>query len=149
MNATALAAYARSPQFIYVYDTGVSAIMAMVFIAGARPIADLVGWPEAADVITMMGVFLLSWALFNYALGTARLPARSAVVANITGDAIWALGSVLLLATQASMFNGLGQALVAVQALFVATVLLTKLRGWPALIGTAKASSPLGKVTIF
>ncbi len=149
MNATALAAYARSPQFIYVYDTAVSAIMAIAFVAGAGPIADLIGWPGAAGVINLLGVFLISWALLNYALGTAHLPGRSAVVANIVGDGLWALGSVALLATHWSMFNGLGQALVVGQTLFVTAVLLTKLRGWAALTGSASGSSPLGKVTIF
>jgi len=148
MTTKTFAAYMRSPKFIYVYDTGVSALMAAVFIAAAGPIADFIGWPGAVGIIHSLGVFLISWALFNYALGTAEASARSAVIANIVGDGLWALASIALLLTHSSLLNGVGQALVIVQALFVAGVFVTKVRGWPALMGEAKTSSPLGKVTI-
>ncbi len=148
MTTRNFAAYIRSPHFIYVYDTGVSALMAAVFIAWSGPIAEFIGWPGVAGIIHSLGVFLISWSLFNYALGTASTPARSAVAANIVGDGIWALASIALLLTHSSMLNGMGQALLLGQALFVIGVFVTKVRGWPGLLGEAKISSPLGKVTI-
>lgn len=149
MNTRNCAAYMQGPHFIYVYDAALSALMATVFIAGAGQIADFIGWPAAVGVIHSLGVFLVSWSLFNYAIGTAEAPAHSAVIANVVGDGVWALASIVLLLTHSSMRNGLGQALVLAQLLFVSGILATKLRGRPALMGRAKQSSPLGKVTIF
>lgn len=148
MSAASISSYIRRPQFIYVYDSVVSATMAAIFVAASGPVADLMGWSAAAGIVSGIGAFLISWALFNYALGTAGAPSRSAVTANIAGDGLWAFGSLALLAVHGAQFSGLGQALLVGQALFVFAVFAVKLRGWGALMGQAAPSSHLGKVTI-
>lgn len=136
MTDLSFAAYMRSPQCIYTYDAGVSAIMGVAFLTGADVIADFVGWPGAAGFITSAGAFLLSWALFNYALGTAGSSSRSAIYANILGDGAWVGLSVLLLALYWNQFNLWGHLLLVGQTLFVIVVLAIKLRGLRALWGS-------------
>ena len=133
MTDLSLAAHARSPKAFYTIDAAISAIMGIALFAGAGPIADLAGMPAAAGFLIAVGAFLLPWALFNYAIGTADGPAWSAILANLAGDAIWVAVSALLLAMHWSALSGLGQTLLAAQALFVAIVFLTKLRGAPSL----------------
>ncbi|OAM84237.1 hypothetical protein A3840_00220 [Devosia elaeis] len=133
MTDLSLAAQARSPKAFYTIDAAISGILGIALLAGAGPIADLAGMPAAAGFLMAVGAFLLPWALFNYAIGTATGPAWSAILANIAGDAAWVAISILLLATHWTALNGLGQTLLAGQALFVAIVFLTKLRGAPSL----------------
>ncbi len=134
MSDLSLAANLRSPQFIYTGDAAVSAFMGIALLAGAGPIAALAGWPAADGFLLAVGAFLLPWALFNYAIGTAGNPSRSAILANIAGDGAWAALSALLLAVHWTALNGLGQALLAGQMLFVGLVFIAKLRGLPALL---------------
>jgi hypothetical protein len=133
MTDLSFAAHARSPKAFYTIDAAISATMGIALLAGAGPIADLAGMSAAAGFLMAVGAFLLPWALLNYAIGTADGPAWSAILANIAGDAIWVAISVLLLAIHWNGLNGLGQTLLAGQALFVAIVFLTKLRGAPSL----------------
>ena len=124
-----LSARMKSPQFIYLYDTGVSLLMAIVLAAWGGSIADLVGWSAAGGFLVAVGAFLFPWALVNYAIGSARAPAWPAVVINIAGDGTWAVVSAVLLAMHWNQFNTVGHVLVIVQALFVVGVFVTKLRG--------------------
>lgn len=119
----------RSPKRIYVYDAAVSAAAAFGLLVGAAPLAQVMGWPAAAGLFGAIGAFLVSWALFNYAIGTAARPARSSVLANMTGDGIWVLLSVGLFVTHRHELNLLGLVLLVGQALFVAVVFAAKLRG--------------------
>jgi hypothetical protein len=91
---------------------------------------------QVTGFITSAGAFLLSWSLFNYALGTAGSSSRSAIYANILGDGAWVGLSVLLLALYWNQFNLWGHLLLVGQTLFVIVVLAIKLRGLRALWGS-------------
>ncbi len=129
MTVAAPSLFLRSPQTIYVYDAVASVVMGTVLVAGASFVAGLVGWPDAAAFLLPIGAFLLAWALFNYAIGSAGAPARNAVNINITIDGAWVALSAILLIVYWQQLNTLGHILLAGQMLFVATVFTIKLRG--------------------
>ena len=129
MSDLAFSSSLRSHKVIYTLDAVAGFVPGLVLIFLHAPLAELIGAPHYAGFIAVIGAFLVPWGLYNYAIGTAGRPARSAMVTNIIGDGLWVVLSVILIALQASQFNLLGQALLVAQALFVLLVFLIKLYG--------------------
>jgi hypothetical protein len=124
----------RSPKKIYQYDAVMSGVTGIGLVFAATTLADFVDWPSVAGFLNALGAFLLSWALFNYAIGTGAGPGRSTVWINIVGDSLWVVLSVFLLITHAAQMNLFGQIAMGLQALLVLGVMTLKLRGASALL---------------
>ena len=120
MSDLAFSSSLRSHKVIYTLDAVAGFVPGLVLIFLHAPLAELIGAPHYAGFIAVIGAFLVPWGLYNYAIGTAGRPARSAMITNIIGDGLW----VVL-----SQFNLLGLALLVAQALFVLLVFLIKLYG--------------------
>ncbi len=129
MTALTPAALLRDPHTIYRADTGICVGGALLLIALAEPLSQLLGWPLPSAHLTAAGIFLLFWAACNYAIGKIARPAPALVWLNIAGDCSWVLASIALAAVHASTLTPLGMALLLGQASGVGLVIATKLAG--------------------
>lgn len=129
MSDITFSSSARSPQLIYTLDAVAGFVPGLALLFLHAPIAELIGAPQFVGFIAAIGAFLVPWGLFNYAIGTAKGPAWSSVLANIIGDGLWMAFSAALITLQVGQFNLLGQVLLVSQALFVVLVFLAKLHG--------------------
>lgn len=129
MPAFAPTAVLADPQLLYRFDAALSLTMAIGFAALATPLAVLIGWPSMATIITGAAIFLLPWALFNWAIGSAGRPDRLSIVLNLSGDALWVLLSLALLALHSAQMSPIGVTLIIGQALTVSTNFALKALG--------------------
>ncbi len=119
----------RDPRLLYRFDAVLSATMCVSLLVLAAPLAGLIGWAPMHMILLGAGIFLLPWALFNWAIGAATGPDKLSLIFNIAGDAIWVLLSVALLALYSSQMTMIGVTLIAAQAVAVAVVFVLKLAG--------------------
>ncbi|WP_437961192.1 hypothetical protein WME76_17205 [Sorangium sp. So ce119] len=113
--------FLSSPLFLrraLLADAIVSGATGLLMLAGAAPLAGVVGLPEA--LLRWSGASLLPFAAIVAWLGTRERPARAAVLAVVVANALWVIDSVLLLALGWVEPTALGYAFVAAQALVVA-----------------------------
>ncbi len=119
----------RDPRFLYRFVAILSATMCVGLIVLAAPLAGLIGWAPMHTILLGAGIFLLPWALFNWAIGAATGPDKLSLIFNIAGDALWVLLSVALLALYSPQMTMIGVTLIAAQAVVVAAVFVLKLAG--------------------
>jgi hypothetical protein len=117
------------PSLVYRLDAGISGSMGLCLFVLATPLATLVGWPPMQTILLGAGIFLLPWALFNWAIGAAGRADPISVTLNILGDGLWVLLSLALLVLHSAQMTPIGVTLIAAQALAVAAVFVTKLAG--------------------
>ncbi len=86
----------------------------------ASALAAEIGAPAAA--VTALGAFMLAYGLLAGVLGTCRQLPRWLVLGLVIGNALWALDSLLLLATGWIDPSWFGVSLIVAQALLVALV---------------------------
>lgn len=103
---------------VLVLDAAASGTTALLLVAGAGVLEDLLGLPVAllreAGLILMPYVALVAW------VGTREPIARSAVWAIIAANALWALASIGLLMSGLVAPTALGYTFVIAQAAVVA-----------------------------
>ncbi len=99
-------------------DAVSSGAMGVVMLLAAAPLSSLLGLP--ASLLTWSGLSLLPFAAFVGWLATRELPPRAAVWAVVICNVLWALDSVILLASGWSDPTPLGKVFVVSQAVFVA-----------------------------
>lgn len=119
----------RDPRLLYRFDAILSATMCVGLIVLAAPLAGFIGWAPMHTILLGAGIFLLPWALFNWAIGAATGPDKLSLIFNIAGDALWVLLSVALLALYSPQMTMIGVTLIAAQAVIVAAVFVLKLAG--------------------
>lgn len=90
----------------------------LLLALGAGLLEPLLGLP--VPLARAAGVALLPWAAFVLKLGRSDEPERSAVVAVIGGNAVWAAASLVLAVSGWLDATALGTAFVVAQAVVVA-----------------------------
>lgn len=123
----------RDPRLVYRFDAVLSLTMCVGLLVLAAPLAGLIGWAPMHTIILGAGIFLLPWALFNWAIGAATGPDRLSLTVNIAGDALWAVLSVALLVLYSAQMTPIGVTLIVGQMLVVSAVFAVKLTGLKAL----------------
>jgi hypothetical protein len=98
-------------------DAIFSGLAALLFVFGAGPFASLTNLPET--FLRNTGFVLVVYAALVGFLGTRPMMAKAAVWAVIAVNAIWAIDSVILLASGWMSPNLFGQALIVMQAIAV------------------------------
>lgn len=101
-------------------DAVSSAVMGAVLVLAVTPLSSLLSLP--ASLLTWSGVSLLPFAAFVGWLATRELPPRAGVWVVVACNALWAVDSLVLLASGWVEPTFLGTAFVVVQALFVAVL---------------------------
>lgn len=99
-------------------DALASGATGLLAFAGARALADLLGLPTA--LLRYAGLMLLPYAAFLLWLGTRASIAPRTVYAVVAVNALWAVDSVVLLASGWVAPTALGIGFVLLQALAVA-----------------------------
>lgn len=123
----------RDPRLVYRFDAVLSLTMCVGLLVLAAPLTGLIGWAPMHTIILGAGIFLLPWALFNWAIGAATGPDRLSLTVNIVGDALWAVLSVALLVLYSAQMTPIGVTLIVGQTLVVSAVFAIKLTGLKAL----------------
>jgi hypothetical protein len=123
----------RDPTLIYRFDAVLCFIMGIALLALASPLASLVGWAPMHMVLLGAGLFLFPWALSNWTIGAATAPDRLSLAANLIGDGVWVLLSVLLLVLYSAQMTAIGVTFIIAQALAVSAVFAIKLVGFKTL----------------
>lgn len=123
----------RDPRLVYRFDAALSLTMCVGLLVLAAPLTGLIGWAPMHTIILGAGIFLLPWALFNWAIGAATGPDRLSLTVNIAGDALWAVLSVALLVLYSAQMTPIGVTLIVGQTLVVSAVFAIKLTGLKAL----------------
>ena len=90
------------PHLIFWLDAAGSLVFGLALIFAAAPLTNLIGWSVPPAVLLGIGLFLLPWAFFNLVIARSTRPASTFLAANLVGDGIWVLGSVLLMQAQAA-----------------------------------------------
>jgi hypothetical protein len=98
-------------------DAVVSGAMALLLSFAAGMLAPLLHLPEA--LLLESGLFLIAYAALVGWLGTRATMPKLLVLVIIIGNALWTLGSIGLLFSDAVTPNLLGQIFVAAQAITV------------------------------
>lgn len=120
-------------------DAVVSGAAGIVLALGADPLEDGLGL--AVGLLRGAGLVALAWAAPVTYVGTRERVARSAAWVVIGGNLVWAIASVLLLASDAVEPTGLGYAAVVGQAVVVAL-----LADWQ-YVGTKRTGAPEARPT--
>lgn len=119
----------RDPGLIYRFDAVLSLTMCIGLLVLAAPLTTLTGWAPMHTVLLGVGIFLLPWALFNWTIGAATGPDRISLLANLLGDGLWVLLSVLLLVLYSAQMTAIGVTFIIAQALAVSVIFAIKLAG--------------------
>ncbi len=119
----------RDPGLIYRFDAVLSLTMCIGLLVLAAPLTTLIGWAPMHTVLLGVGIFLLPWALFNWTIGAATGPDRISLLANLLGDGLWVLLSVLLLVLYSAQMTAIGVTFIVAQALAVSVIFAIKLAG--------------------
>jgi hypothetical protein len=99
-------------------DAVVTGANGVAYLAAAEPLEDLLG--VSAELMRPIGAFLVLFAAAVWFVATRRMVPRAAVLAIATANAVWALGSLVFAAAEASSPNTVGTVWVLLQALVVA-----------------------------
>jgi hypothetical protein len=90
----------------------------VLYLAGAPLLDGWLGLP--AEMLMAVGAFLIAYAALVLRLATRPAMPRTAVVAVIAANTLWAIDSLLALALDWFTPTTAGQALIALQAVLVA-----------------------------
>jgi hypothetical protein len=123
------------PRLIYILDGVVSATMGMTLAVFAESLTALAAWSLPPSFLFTLGLLLLPWSAFNFALGRMARPAAALIRGNLAVDGSWVLGSLALIVVHWSALSPWGVALLVAQMLAVACVFAVKLMGDAALRG--------------
>ncbi len=115
------------PHLIFWLDAAGSLIFGLALTFAAAPLTGLLGWSVPPTALLCIGLLLLPWAFFNLAIARSTKPASTLLVANLTGDGLWILGSVLLMQAEATQLSMAGWVLMSGQTVAVSAVLALKL----------------------
>lgn len=129
MNGLSLNPSRLDPHFIYGADAAVSLAMGVVLMSFAETLTGLAGWMLSSSFLWTIGLLLLPWAAFNFAIARIARPSAGLVRGNLAGDGSWIVGTVALIAWQLPNLTPLGLVLLCTQGLAVAVVLMVKLAG--------------------
>lgn len=106
---------------------GVFSLVAGAFLIVFSGWVGVVVGPLATPaVVAGFGAFFLLWGAFHLAVGRQGRPSPSAVRLAIAGDALWVLGSVVVLLLGRSGLTSAGMGLIALAAVAVADILFLK-----------------------
>jgi len=97
-----------------------SSLSGIAFLVAAKPIAAFLGLSMPA-ILTITGIILLIFAADVFYLATRKTVNPKGVVAVIAADALWVIGSVILLLTNLVPLTTEGKWAVALVAIAVAT----------------------------
>jgi hypothetical protein len=117
LRSHATAAY---PQAVLLADAIFSGTAGMILAAGAGPLSNALGLPEA--MLRVTGPALVPYAFLMGYLATRDRLARAWIWACVVGNLLWVAASGLLLVSGRVEPTGLGIAFVIAQALVVAAV---------------------------
>ncbi len=98
-------------------DAVATASTGILLVGGTSILQSLLNLP--ALLMTEAGIFCLAWAALVAFAGTRQMLNRTFVLAIVAGNAVWALGSILLLVSGTVSPTLLGYAFVTAQALVV------------------------------
>lgn len=101
------------------------AVAAAMFIFSG-PVGALVGPHATPVVVNGLAAFFVAWGLFHVTVGRQETPSAAAVRFAITGDALWVLGSIVLLIVGRDGLTLTGVGFVVVAAVAVADIMLLK-----------------------
>jgi hypothetical protein len=110
-------------------DGVVSVLAGAAFMAFAGLVAEWIGPAFTDAVIAGLGAFLFLWGLFHLALGMRPAAPAAGVRIAIVGDALWILGSIVVLVADWTALTALGATVIAVLAVVVADIMLLKMKG--------------------
>jgi hypothetical protein len=116
------------PHLVFWLDAAGSLIFGLALAFAAGPLTSLLGWPFPPTLLLGIGLALLPWSLFNLAIARTARPISTVLVANLVGDGVWILGSVLLMLALAAQLSAAGWVLMIGQTIAVAAILALKLR---------------------
>ncbi|WP_426755391.1 hypothetical protein [Myxococcus sp. Y35] len=131
-----LAHFLRNPRFVYRFDGVASLGLGVALMLLAPMLTQMAGWTLPSSFLFGVGAFLLPWAAFNFWVGRKQ-PDMGAALVHVLVDAAWVIGSVLLGVLHAKDLTAPGFALIAGQALAVASVLALKAAGLGAIRAAA------------
>lgn len=103
---------------IVLADGGLSGVMAALLIAASNPLSGLLGLPAA--LLFWAGVSLLPWTAALLLLGRREPVSQGGVETVIAVNALWVLGSIVVLAGGFFEPTALGYAFVIAQGVVVA-----------------------------
>jgi hypothetical protein len=106
-----------------------SLIAGSALLAAAQPLAAVVSPALSPAVIMALGAGLLVWGAFHLATARKGGPSALATRISITGDILWQVGSLAILASAYSALTVAGMALIVVAMVGVADFLFFKMRG--------------------
>lgn len=111
---------------VMLFDGVFSVVAAAGLFALSGPVSALIGPHATPAILNGFAAFFLLWGAFHVTVGRQERPSPAAVRFAIIGDALWILGSiiVLLVARDGLTLTGIG--LIAVAAVAVADILLMK-----------------------
>jgi hypothetical protein len=108
-------------------DAIASGATGLLMAAGAGPLSSLLSLPE--PLLRWAGIVLLPFAMLVGLCARPASPSRSAAVAVVCANALWAIDSFVLLASGWVSPNGLGVAFVTAQALAVGALAAAQAAG--------------------
>jgi hypothetical protein len=106
-------------------DAVVSGLNGAAYLLLAGPLADLLGFPDAA--LRAVGVFLLVFAAAVWLVGERPVP--SAVRAVVAANALWSVGSIVVVIADLATPTTIGAVWLVLQALVVAGFAILQLAG--------------------
>ena len=95
----------------------------------ATPLGDLAGPAATPGVFHSLSAFFLLWGLFHLAVGRSDNPSPAAVRLAIAGDALWIIGSLVVVVLAGDGLTFAGKVAVVVVAVAVADIMLLKVVG--------------------
>ncbi len=103
---------------VLLLDAAATGATGILLVTGTSILQSLLNLP--AWLMIEAGIFCLAWAALVAFAGTRQMLSRAFVLAIVAGNAVWALGSILLLVSGTVSPTLLGYAFVIAQALVVA-----------------------------
>ena len=82
----------RQPHFIFTFDGVFALVAGLLFITLAPQLTSLLGWPLPASTLTVIGVVLLPWGLFNFWSARSWPLSTAAFMAHVAGFLVGVLG---------------------------------------------------------
>lgn len=118
MTTTIHPALPATPRAALALDAAVTAAVGAAYLVAAGPLEDLLGLDTT--VLVAVGAFQLVYAAALALLARRQAIARGALTAIVGGNALWAVGSVVVAAAQWGTPTAAGTVWIVLQALTVA-----------------------------
>jgi hypothetical protein len=113
---------------VFALDRAFAATSAAVLTIGGFWLADLLDWP--GWVVTAIGVGLAPYAYLLHVIVRDGLHRSTLARLTAVGDAGWVVGSAALLLGRPQATSTVGAWIIAIVALVVADIGMTKVYGW-------------------